>query len=513
MVGPEVGQEAIKPIGLDMCGGRISSTGRRAAELSVLFLAGVLFTGFRSGVPGPWLDEGATILSAQRPWSSLLEMLGNIDAVHGLYYVMMHLWFDLVGYSPFTLRLPSVLAVAATAVILARLGKRLFSARAGLWTGFAYLVMPSATQYAVEGRSTALAACSVTLAVLFLVEGLHRQSTGWWFGYSLAIVLAVHLFLFNGLVFMVLPVVLWLMPASRRQWARFTIGSSLAAAICIPLLVTALPQRGQVAWIGEPTLRGLSVLPREVWYAFPSATAYVGVAWVILATALAVFSKTMALGGPLLSSVLGIKALTVLVLGWLLAPVVVLVVVSLVGVNVYTPGYLFMTAPALALVIGVSINALRQARWAVWAVASALVMVVLPPWGEQREVDAKAPTAVTATVAAEFLAPGDSVLFVQGEGHGWTRLARYAYPDVFAGTSDLNLGTPFWESTTHFMESDVPLDEVAQERLRGARRVVVVVPEQPTEQGVADLTTLATRGFAVSRSVQASEWIVQVWEA
>ena len=121
--------------------------------------------------------------------------------------------------------------------------------------------------------------------------------------------------------------------------------------------------------------------------------------------------------------------------------------------------------------------------------------------------------AVTATVAAEFLAPGDSVLFVQGEGHGWTRLARYAYPDVFAGTSDLNLGTPFWESTTHFMESDVPLDEVAQERLRGARRVVVVVPEQPTEQGVADLTTLATRGFAVSRSVQASEWIVQVWEA
>ncbi len=93
MVGPEVGQEAIKPIGLDMCGGRISSTGRRAAELSVLFLAGVLFTGFRSGVPGPWLDEGATILSAQRPWSSLLEMLGNIDAVHGLYYVMMHLWW------------------------------------------------------------------------------------------------------------------------------------------------------------------------------------------------------------------------------------------------------------------------------------------------------------------------------------------------------------------------------------------------------------------------------------
>ena len=50
----------------------------------------------------------------------------------------------------------------------------------------------------------------------------------------------------------------------------------------------------------------------------------------ILAAALAVFSKTMALGGPLLSSVLGIKALTVLVLGWLLAPVVVLVVVSLV---------------------------------------------------------------------------------------------------------------------------------------------------------------------------------------
>ena len=67
------------------------------AQLAAVGVAGALLVAGGAWVPGPWLDEGATILSASRSWPSLAEMLGNIDAVHGLYYGIMHLWFDLVA--------------------------------------------------------------------------------------------------------------------------------------------------------------------------------------------------------------------------------------------------------------------------------------------------------------------------------------------------------------------------------------------------------------------------------
>ncbi|WP_027467125.1 hypothetical protein [Curtobacterium sp. UNCCL17] len=51
-----------------------------------------------------WLDETATIAASTRSWDALQDLTGRIDMVHAAYYVGMHLWFDLVGCRPFTLR-------------------------------------------------------------------------------------------------------------------------------------------------------------------------------------------------------------------------------------------------------------------------------------------------------------------------------------------------------------------------------------------------------------------------
>ncbi|MCS6556035.1 hypothetical protein [Curtobacterium flaccumfaciens] len=51
-----------------------------------------------------WLDDNAIIAASTRSWDALQDLTGRIDLVHAAYYVGMHLWFDLVGYSPFTLR-------------------------------------------------------------------------------------------------------------------------------------------------------------------------------------------------------------------------------------------------------------------------------------------------------------------------------------------------------------------------------------------------------------------------
>jgi mannosyltransferase len=43
--------------------------------------------------PSLWFDEAATISAGTRSVPELWRLLGNIDAVHGLYYLLMHGWF------------------------------------------------------------------------------------------------------------------------------------------------------------------------------------------------------------------------------------------------------------------------------------------------------------------------------------------------------------------------------------------------------------------------------------
>lgn len=476
--------------------------------LLILAAFAAVVGGVNCWVPGPWLDEGATILAAQRSWGSLAAMVQNIDAVHGLYYATMHVWFDFVGYSPLTLRLPSVIATSVGAVLTAILGRRLLDPEAGLLAGVAFTLMPSTAAYATEGRSTSLAAALVTLTVLLFVEACSRRSVWWWLGYSAAAALAVHVFLLGALVLIVLPVVMLAIAPNRSKWLGFTFGTLAAASACVPLLGLALSQRGQVSWINEPTLRGLIVLPREVWFPMQGSVVHVAAAWALISLAVAMF-VTAAHHRGFTTSILGVRGVVVLLLGWALLPAVVLVTMSTLGPNIYTPRYLASTTPALALILGAAMRSL-QASWLKVLCLGTLVVLLVSPWIDQRKPDAKAPTSLAASQVASVLLPGDGVLFVRGGGHDWTRLTMYAYPAAFAGAVDLNLGTHFEQSAAFFMESDVPLAQVP-ERLIGLNRVVAVVPSDPTSQGVRDIQELAQTGFELASTSSSGDWQVQVW--
>ena len=82
-----------------------------------------------AGRPSFWYDEAATIsASYSRSLEQLWQMLGNVDAVHGLYYLLMHGWFTLVPPTEFWSRAPSGLAVGAAAAGVVVLGRQ-FSSR------------------------------------------------------------------------------------------------------------------------------------------------------------------------------------------------------------------------------------------------------------------------------------------------------------------------------------------------------------------------------------------------
>ena len=369
--------------------------------------------------------------------------------------------------------------------------------------------MPSVTHYAIEGRSTAFAAGATTLVFFLGMKAMERGLAGWWVAYATAAVLALHIFLFSALALLALPLYLSQLRATRSQWLRFSLASTSAAAACVPLALIVSGQRGQVAWISEPSIRSLAVMPREVWYPLHGSAAYAAVGWVMLIAGFLSFRWFVARRARGVGGISDTKAVSALLLGWLLVPVIVLFITSIIGPNVYTPRYLFTTAPALALLLGAGPSIVGRTGLKA-AVAISLLLVFALPWWGQRQIDAKAPTALAAQAVDQIREPGDAVLFVRGQGHEWTRLARYAYPDAFQDVVDLNLGVPYYESET-FMESDVPLADVSRQRLVGVMNVVVVLPQQPTSQGAEDVETLMASGFVTQSSIPAGEWRVERW--
>ncbi|WP_231935231.1 glycosyltransferase family 39 protein [Micromonospora viridifaciens] len=135
----------------------------------------------------PWRDELATWSAATRPVGDLVRLAGTIDAATGPYYLFMHGWTALAGTSPAALRLPSALAMAGAAALIARLGERLVTARVGLLAGLLFAVLPSTSRYGQEARPYALATLFAVLATLLLVGALRRPSWRRWTGYALAV--------------------------------------------------------------------------------------------------------------------------------------------------------------------------------------------------------------------------------------------------------------------------------------------------------------------------------------
>jgi len=116
--GPDGSGAAPAPAGR----GRAGRTGLYAAIAAVAATMAVLGWWGLARQNSMGNDEVATRWAALLPLHQLFHLLSHLDAVHGLYYLVMHPWVA-AGSSPALLRVPSVLAMmvaGALTVILAR---------------------------------------------------------------------------------------------------------------------------------------------------------------------------------------------------------------------------------------------------------------------------------------------------------------------------------------------------------------------------------------------------------
>ncbi len=426
-------------------------------------LAALAVGGYRIGTPSLWRDEAYTLAAAQRSFGQIFALLLHVDAVHGPYYLGMHVVVGAAGTSETVLRLPSLLATGLAAGITAALGRRLAGLTrlpvpgfTGLLAGLLYVATPQTTFYAQDARPYGLVTACAAAATYLLLVALAHGGKRWWAAYGAAIALTGMASLF-ALLLVAAHAVTLLVTRNRARLLPCLGAAAIAAALLAPLIVLGYQQDRALGWISSPGLRAVGGL-----FEHSAGSRQL----IPLVAVLATCGVAASLRPGRRREV----TVATVALPWLVLPPLVLLGVSLVQ-PVYVERYVVFCQPALALLCAagviwlaslVAASSLRARiparartvpRWPVlawsvlawpvvaWTVPVMIVAVLAAmlagPQQAVRRTSARPDNLrwVSAVVAANER-PGDAVFYIPSE----TRVVSMGYPAPFRKLRDLALG-------------------------------------------------------------------------
>lgn len=387
--------------------------------------------------PSLWFDEAATISAATRSVSQLWDLIGHIDAVHGLYYLGMHGWFAVFPATEFWSRFSSCLAVGGAAGGVVILGRQFGSRTVSVCAGVIFAMLPRITWAGIEARSYSWSTLAGVWLTVLLISAIRRDRTALWVSYGALLVISTVLNIF--VVLMVIPhaVAVMMLCDRRRSRAGWAVVTAAAVLIVVPFISWCRSQSFQVGWISPLGLHTVGEVVMEQYFDH-------SVAFALLAAAV--------LSAPLLVSRLrptdaGTRRLVVVAAVWVLAPTAVLLVYSAVSQPLYYPRYLCFTAPAMALLLAVSVVAVARSREWITAALAVFALAATPNYiTVQRGPYAKEGMdfSQVADVISAHSSPGDCVIFDNTTSWkpGPIRPITAARPAAYADLVDPGRGTP-----------------------------------------------------------------------
>ncbi|MGF1431216.1 glycosyltransferase family 39 protein [Kitasatospora sp. LaBMicrA B282] len=384
------------------------------------------------GRPTLWRDELASWSAASRSTGELLDMLKNVDAVSGAYYLLLHFWIGLLGDSPTVLRLPAALAMAGSAVLVVFIGRRLFDRWTALIAGLLFALVPSISLYSQQVRGYAFVVLMVSAATLTLLRALERPTWWRWAGYALCVT-GAGLFHLISVVFLlphaIVLVLRWRRSGERRVIRRFPVAVALGLLPLVPLAVLGRQQVGrQISWIVTPDMQSFPALWSGLFFS------------------------------PLVAGI--VLAMSVLPLAWstdrrravetgMIAalPIAAIYLISQGSTSYFLDRYVLFTVPAWCVLSAAAITALRPrvVMAVVFVVGTALLGITdqrgLRGVGSHESVDDKG----AAAIVAQGYRPGDAIVPDRGsKSFMMLDLAmRYYLPrqvepvDIFAARSEV----------------------------------------------------------------------------
>jgi mannosyltransferase len=386
-------------------GPRSRRRGRLLDPLAVALLAAVV-SGAAASRPSLWFDEGATIsASASRSLPELWRLLGHIDAVHGLYYLLMQGWFAIFPPTEFWSRVPSCLAVGAAAAGVVVFTKQFSPRTSAACAGVVFAILPKVTWAGIEARSYAFTAVAAVWLTVLVVTAIRRNRWWLWLLYGLTLMLSILLNIFLVSLVPAYGVVTPVVGRRKSVVVRWAIASAAAVAIMTPFMVFAHGQNFQVAWISPLSWHNLIDVVQHQY--FDNSVPFAVLAAVIIVAALAVrlTGRWESAGDT--------RRLLIACVAWAVLPTAISLIYSAITEPVYYPRYLFFTTPAMAVVLAVCIVAVAREPRRIAAVLILLTAAAFPNYLlSQRGLYAKEgwDYSQVADVVSAHAAPGDCLL-------------------------------------------------------------------------------------------------------
>ncbi len=447
-------------------------------------------------------DEVATRWAALLSLHQLAHLLRHVDAVHGLYYLLMHGWMA-VGTSPAVMRIPSVISMVVAVALTVIVGRRLTgSGWAGLFAGLIVALTPTISYYAQTARSYALVFACVTGSTLALLHALAAEApavgpavreagaggaadavggtrfpAGRWLVYAVLLVAGGYLNELSLLVVAAHAVTVLLARYGRRALVHWAVTAAVSVLLVVPLAALSAREDAAVAWIPRPGLWSLRILFHDYF----GATTVVAV--LLFCCAVAALLPPLHRGrrapGPAWWSRSGVSLPSVAA-PLLVVPGVLLILESLVARPLYVDRYVLYGEAGAALLAGAGV--LRIGRWLagtagqrtlVWVpgvvvCVLALVLQLAPQQRvrtpQSRLFDFGGPSRYLAAHARQ----GDGVLFFSN----FFRKARLGYPADYRNVSDFAMAeSP--AAAGNFQGGDKPAAAAAS-LMAGYQRIWVV---------------------------------------
>ena len=497
--------------------------------------------GYELGGPSLWRDEAYTKDAITRPVSQIFALLGHQDAVHGAYYVLMHVIAAAAGTSAVALRFPSLCAMVIAAAFTAAIGRRAAAlalapgagrqsrldipALTGLLSGMVFATAPYMTYYAQMARSYAIVTMFATIATYLLIRAYTEGRWRWWSAYAAAVALT-GLFNLFGLLILAAHGLTLLLTDARGQTApgrrigrvplRWLAASAAAVIVLGPLLDVAHREQKQIAWVSRPDFRTIEKLVSD----FAGSRALV-IPFALLALAGIAVACLADNWRPLNPAAIALP--------WLVVPPFLLIGGSFIK-PVYVERYVEFCLPALAIGVGAGLVGLirvaagqrfsRLGRpglaWLPPAVAAlviaGLAVMLIGPQGAIRQTAARPDDLrLASAVVAANEQPGDVVFYIPVNMH----VLGTGYPAPFLRLRDIALAkSPIASATLTGTEITSPA--LLKSRFTDVRRVWVVTGNSnykfPTPSSPVDKAKMALlAGMHILHRWQAGEVMLTLY--
>ena len=338
-----------------------------------------------------WLDEGVTAWVLEGGFADVLRRSINFQS-SPVYYFLPWLAATVGGKSEAMLRLPSLLAMAASALVLYQLGKLLLDKETGVAAALIFISTNYMAFAAADARPYSVAILSVIGAMYCLIQWLQRRRWHYAAGYVLLASLTVYLhILFSSMFLVHLLLLIWYGIDDRSILTKSMPLMAFSILILLlpyyPQLESLLSRRGILSFARQPSVLSL---------VRPLVKLSIAIGFGLLA-------------GQFLRSKLRFRwhripfGLLLSVVGWTTIPLAVLFVIG-----AFSPYKLFVTRYYLCAVPG-------------GALLVAILLRALEPWRSRR--------IIVALTAAVLIAFGVVRLGSRNDWRGLTRVAQSLVTD------------------------------------------------------------------------------------